>query len=129
MTRGRALAAAIAAALCIGASADPSGRLHDPGQEARARHPFPEPPCVVCGSINNSDADIADALRVTRETVRRRRQIARERLRRQLADDLLRRQLQLKRQAGDDRRDQGRAARLHALPRRAPARAALDPAE
>lgn len=65
MTRRRALAAAIAAALCIGASADPSERLRDPGQEARARHLFQQLRCVVCQneSIDDSDADLAHDLR------------------------------------------------------------------
>jgi len=65
MTRRRALAAAIAAALCIGASADPSERLQDPGKEARARHLFQQFRCLVCQneSIDDSDADLAHELR------------------------------------------------------------------
>ena len=65
MTRGRALAAAVAAALCMGASSDPSERLHDPGQEARARRLFQQLRCVVCQneSIDDSDADLAHDLR------------------------------------------------------------------
>ena len=65
MTRRRALAVAIAAALCIGASADPSERLQDPGEEARARHLFQQFRCLVCQneSIDDSDADLAHDLR------------------------------------------------------------------
>ena len=65
MNRRRALAVAIAAILCIGASADPSERLRDPGQEARARHLFQQFRCVVCQneSIDDSDADLAHDLR------------------------------------------------------------------
>ena len=65
MSRRRALAAALAAVLCIGASADPSERLRDPGQEARARHLFQQFRCVVCQneSIDDSDADLAHDLR------------------------------------------------------------------
>ena len=65
MSRRRALAAALAAALCIGASADPSERLQDPGQESRARHLFQQFRCVVCQneSIDDSDADLAHDLR------------------------------------------------------------------
>ncbi len=58
--------AAILGLLSIAAAAsDPAERLHDPAQEARARHLFTEVRCVVCQneSIDDSDADLADDLR------------------------------------------------------------------
>ena len=47
------------------AASDPAERLHDPAQEARARHLFTEVRCVVCQneSIDDSDADLAADLR------------------------------------------------------------------
>jgi cytochrome c-type biogenesis protein CcmH len=66
MVRWRALAAALAAVACMAASADPSERLKDPSQEARARHLFEQLRCVVCQneSIDDSDADLARDLRM-----------------------------------------------------------------
>jgi cytochrome c-type biogenesis protein CcmH len=64
---GAAFAAALAAAvLCMGAASDdPAERLHNPVQEARARHMFQQLRCVVCQneSIDDSQADIAGDLR------------------------------------------------------------------
>lgn len=62
----------IAAALCIAAASDPTERLPDPAQEARAREIFQEVRCLVCQneSINDSDAELArDLRRVVREQV------------------------------------------------------------
>ena len=59
-------AAAVAAVLCMGGAADdPLDRLHNPVQEARARHMFQQLRCVVCQneSIDDSQADIAGDLR------------------------------------------------------------------
>jgi cytochrome c-type biogenesis protein CcmH len=66
MSRARALAVAAAAMVCMAASADPSERLKDPSQEARARHLFQQLRCVVCQneSIDDSDADLAKDLRM-----------------------------------------------------------------
>ena len=65
MNRLKALALAGAALLCMAASADPSERLKDPGQEAHARQLFRQFRCVVCQneSIDDSDADLAHDLR------------------------------------------------------------------
>lgn len=71
--KARALLAAIAAVACIGAASDPSERLPDPAQEARAREIFREVRCLVCQneSIDDSEADLARDLRaVVREQVR-----------------------------------------------------------
>ena len=60
------LLAVILGVLSIAAAAsDPAERLHDPAQEARARHLFTEVRCVVCQneSIDDSDADLAADLR------------------------------------------------------------------
>ena len=74
MTRLRlALAAVAAAVTCAGAAPDPTERLADPGQEARARHLMQEFRCVVCQneSIDDSEADLAKDLRgIVREQVR-----------------------------------------------------------
>ncbi len=62
----------IAAALCMAAASDPTERLPDPAQEARAREIFQEVRCLVCQneSINDSDAELArDLRRVVREQV------------------------------------------------------------
>jgi cytochrome c-type biogenesis protein CcmH len=66
MSRRRALAATLAAVLCMAASADPSERLKDPGQEAHARRLFQQFRCLVCQneSIDDSDADLARDLRL-----------------------------------------------------------------
>ena len=64
--------AALAAALLLGAAADPAERLPDPAQEARARHLFEGFRCVVCQneSIEDSQADLAgDLRRIVREQV------------------------------------------------------------
>jgi cytochrome c-type biogenesis protein CcmH len=64
--KARVLAAALAAALCLGGAAgDPALMLHDPAQEARARVLFRQVRCLVCQneSIDDSDAELADDLR------------------------------------------------------------------
>lgn len=67
MTRraGRLLAS-LAAVACIAAASDPSERLKDPEQEARARALFEEIRCVVCQneSIDDSEADLARDMRI-----------------------------------------------------------------
>ena len=63
---------ALAAVLCMAAASDPSERLPDPAQEARAKALFSEVRCLVCQneSIDDSDADLArDLRRVVREQV------------------------------------------------------------
>ncbi len=64
MTRHQILAA-LGAALCLAAVADPADRLRDPAKEARARALFREIRCVVCQgeSIDESSAPLADDLR------------------------------------------------------------------
>ncbi len=72
MKRLAALAIAAAALLCVGAGSDPADRLHDPSQEARARHLFQALRCVVCQneSIDDSEADLAqDLRRIVRQQV------------------------------------------------------------
>ena len=61
----RALALALAASLCLGAASEPSERLADPVQEARAKALFSQVRCVVCQneSIDDSQADLAADLR------------------------------------------------------------------
>ena len=63
--RGRVLLAALAAVFCMAAASDPSERLPDPAQEARARHIFAQVRCLVCQneSIDDSQADLAHDLR------------------------------------------------------------------
>jgi cytochrome c-type biogenesis protein CcmH len=63
--RARALLAALAAVFCMAAAADPSERLPDPSQEARARHIFEQVRCLVCQneSIDDSQAELAHDLR------------------------------------------------------------------
>jgi cytochrome c-type biogenesis protein CcmH len=58
--------AALAAVLCMAAASDPSERLPDPAQEARARDIFREVRCLVCQneSIDDSEAPLAHDLRV-----------------------------------------------------------------
>ncbi|MDB5445829.1 MAG: cycL [Phenylobacterium sp.] len=71
--RVRAVLAAIAAVLCMAAAADPSERLPDPAQEARARHIFEQVRCLVCQneSIDDSEAELARDLRgIVRDQVR-----------------------------------------------------------
>lgn len=63
---------ALAAFACIAAASDPSERLADPAQEARARDLFREVRCLVCQneSIDDSTADLAHDLRqVIREQI------------------------------------------------------------
>ncbi|MFZ4606021.1 MAG: cytochrome c-type biogenesis protein [Caulobacter sp.] len=58
--------------LMAGAASDPSERLQDPAQEARARTLFAEIRCLVCQneSIDDSDAELAGDLRkVVREQI------------------------------------------------------------
>ncbi|HEY0053342.1 MAG TPA: cytochrome c-type biogenesis protein [Caulobacteraceae bacterium] len=66
------LIAAAAAVLCLAAAGDPSERLPDPAQEARARDLFAQVRCVVCQneSIDDSEAELAgDLRRAVREQV------------------------------------------------------------
>jgi len=59
-------AAILAGLICIAAAADPSERLPDPAQEARARAIFADVRCLVCQneSIDDREADLARDLRV-----------------------------------------------------------------
>jgi len=71
--RLRALAAALAGVICIGAASDPAERLPDPAQEARARAIFKDVRCLVCQneSIDDSEAPLAgDLRRIIREQVK-----------------------------------------------------------
>lgn len=66
------LAAILGALLCLAAASDPSERLKDPAQEARARHLFREVRCLVCQneSIDDSEAEFAqDLRRIVRQQV------------------------------------------------------------
>ena len=66
------LLAILAAVFCMAAASDPSERLPDPAQEARARELFQEVRCLVCQneSIDDSDAELAaDLRRIVRERV------------------------------------------------------------
>ncbi|MDO8410806.1 MAG: cytochrome c-type biogenesis protein CcmH [Phenylobacterium sp.] len=66
------LLAAACAVLCMAAASDPSERLADPVQEARARTLFKEVRCLVCQneSIDDSHAELAADLRaVVRQEV------------------------------------------------------------
>jgi len=56
----------LAAVVCMAAASDPSERLPDPGQEARARAIFAEVRCLVCQneSIDDSSAELAADLRL-----------------------------------------------------------------
>jgi cytochrome c-type biogenesis protein CcmH len=70
--RARLLIVLSAVLLMAGAASDPSERLADPAQEARARALFSEVRCLVCQneSIDDSDAELAGDLRkVVREQV------------------------------------------------------------
>ena len=70
--KARALLAALAAVFCMAAASDPSERLPDPAQEARARHIFEQVRCLVCQneSIDDSQAELAHDLRhLVREQV------------------------------------------------------------
>lgn len=69
----RFLVAALAGLLSLGAASDPSERLADPAQEARARTIFRDVRCLVCQneSIDDSEAELAHDLRqIVREQVR-----------------------------------------------------------
>lgn len=71
--RLRALLAALAGVACLAAASDPSERLPDPAQEARAREIFRDVRCLVCQneSIDDSEADLARDLRqIVREQVK-----------------------------------------------------------
>jgi len=59
------LLAAACAVLCMAAASDPSERLADPAQEARARELFKEVRCLVCQneSIDDANAELAADLR------------------------------------------------------------------
>ena len=62
----------LGALMCLAAAGDPTERLPDPAQEARARELFREIRCVVCQneSIDDSEAELAgDLRRVVREQV------------------------------------------------------------
>ncbi|MDP1737107.1 MAG: cytochrome c-type biogenesis protein CcmH [Caulobacter sp.] len=68
----RSLIVALLAVLTMAAASDPSERLPDPAQEARARTLFREVRCLVCQneSIDDSDSELAgDLRRVVREQV------------------------------------------------------------
>ncbi|WP_276308957.1 cytochrome c-type biogenesis protein [Caulobacter zeae] len=62
----RTLAVVLAAMACMAAASDPSERLPDPAQEARARDLFKEVRCLVCQneSIDDSEAALARDLRL-----------------------------------------------------------------
>ena len=67
-TGGRALRGLVlipAAVVCMAAASEPSERLSDPAQEARARTLFREVRCLVCQneSIDDSQAELAGDLR------------------------------------------------------------------
>nr|WP_156400877.1 MULTISPECIES: cytochrome c-type biogenesis protein [unclassified Caulobacter] len=71
--RVRALAVALAAVALMGSASEPSERLSDPAQEARARELFKEVRCLVCQneSIDDSEAQLAgDLRRIVREQVK-----------------------------------------------------------
>jgi len=71
---------------CLAAASDPTERLPDPAQEARARALFQQIRCVVCQneSIDDSEAEIAqDLRRVVRE------EVAAGRSDQQIRDDLV----------------------------------------
>ena len=65
MRRARTALAVAGALLCMAAAADPTERLADPGQEARARALFAQVRCLVCQneSIDDSQAELAADLR------------------------------------------------------------------
>lgn len=62
----RSIAVVLAALACMAAASDPSERLPDPAQEARARDLFKEVRCLVCQneSIDDSEAALAHDLRL-----------------------------------------------------------------
>jgi cytochrome c-type biogenesis protein CcmH len=59
------LVVTLAAVMCMAAASDPTERLKDPAQEARARTLFREVRCLQCQSesIDDSEAPIAQTLR------------------------------------------------------------------
>jgi len=65
MSRLRLAAVLVAAVLGAAGASDPSERLKDPAQEARAEHLFTQLRCIVCQneSIDDSEADLARDLR------------------------------------------------------------------
>lgn len=70
--KARLLIIVTALMLMAGAASDPSERLPDPAQEARARTLFTQIRCLVCQneSIDDSDAELAGDLRkVVREQI------------------------------------------------------------
>lgn len=71
--RARLWLAALGGMLCLAAASDPSERLPDPAQEARAREIFQTVRCLVCQneSIDDSDAELAqDLRRIVRDQVK-----------------------------------------------------------
>ena len=69
----KAAAIALASLALMAGASDPSERLPDPAQEARARDLFKEVRCLVCQneSIDDSEAQLAgDLRRIVREQVR-----------------------------------------------------------
>ena len=73
MSRVRSILVALAAVALMASASEPSERLADPAQEARARELFKEVRCLVCQneSINDSEAQLAGDLRRTvREQVK-----------------------------------------------------------
>jgi cytochrome c-type biogenesis protein CcmH len=73
VSRPRAVLVALAAVALMGSASEPSERLADPGQEARARTLFKEVRCLVCQneSIDDSEAQLAgDLRRIVREQVK-----------------------------------------------------------
>ncbi len=69
----RTLAVALASIALMASASEPSERLADPGQEARARAIFREVRCLVCQneSIDDSEAQLAgDLRRLVREQVK-----------------------------------------------------------
>ena len=73
MNRVRALLVAVAAVALMGSASEPTERLPDPAQEARARDLFKEVRCLVCQneSIDDSEAQLAgDLRRIVREQVK-----------------------------------------------------------
>lgn len=71
--RWRAGLAALLGVLSIAAASDPSERLADPAQEARARAIMQDVRCLVCQneSIDDSEAELAkDLRRIVREQVK-----------------------------------------------------------
>ncbi len=72
MRAARAFFIALAAIACMAAASEPSERLPDPVQEARARTLFREVRCLVCQneSIDDSQADLAaDLRRIVRQEI------------------------------------------------------------